>query len=152
MNYSWSLIAASNSFHIIWEFSFEISAKERILRWLLGLAFVFFQVVLAQSLLTFANVVCASLLSNFPCRVAEWPDSHINTPKKNSCVMAHFSNNRDPVTGNAIHFATICSSLLTFLPPCSWYTTWLGKTVVKKTANTSNNKYYSSERVLSHDL
>ena len=39
MKYSWSLIAASNSFHIIWEFSFEISAKERILHWLLGLPF-----------------------------------------------------------------------------------------------------------------
>ena len=39
MQYSWSLIAASNSFYIICEFSFEISAKERILHWLLGLPF-----------------------------------------------------------------------------------------------------------------
>jgi hypothetical protein len=39
MKYSWSLIAASNSFHSIWEFSFEISAKERILHWLSGLPF-----------------------------------------------------------------------------------------------------------------
>ena len=39
MKYSWSLIDASNSFHSIKEFSFEILAKERILHWLSGLPF-----------------------------------------------------------------------------------------------------------------
>ena len=122
MKYSWSLIAASNSFHIIWEFSLrfrqrkEFSTGSRVFPLIRSqwkskkysvymnrsrsslfryssaatvfkiLSSIFFQVAPAQNLLTFADVVCGSLVSNFRCRAAEWPDSPRQYPPKKPAV------------------------------------------------------------------
>ena len=51
------------------------------------LSSIFFQVAPAQNLLTFADVVCGSLVSNFRCRAAEWPDSPRQYPPKKPAVL-----------------------------------------------------------------